>query len=214
MKRWVVLMVLGLAGNAWGAEDALMKFEPAHDLPTIERGADTVTSVCMGCHSLKYVHFRDLMQLGLDKDKVDGLRGSNPMGAPLMSSMPEDAAKGSFGKVPPDLSLMARAREGEAAYVYSYLLGYYNKPDGSLGNHYYPPTKMPDVLGVAGVTDPAQRADIEKKAREAVSFLVWAEDPHAEERHVLGYYVLGYLAVFTTLVYLLKRRVWSRLDKQ
>ena len=72
---------------------------------------------------------------------------------------------------------------------------------------------MPDVLAVAGVTDPAQLAELNKKAREVTSFLVWAADPHAQERKSLGLYVLGYLLVFTTMMYFLKGRIWATLEK-
>lgn len=214
MKRIFLLALCGLAFNAWGeTEIPLKNVEVGTDLPTLARGAETVMTVCTGCHSLKYIRFRELAKLGLEKDKVDAWRGTNPMGTPIASQMPAEAAMASFGKAPPDLSLIAKAREGEANYIYSYLLGYYTTPDGATGNHYFPPTKMPDVLNVAGVTDPAQLAELDKKAREVTSFLVWAADPHAEERKSLGYYVIGYLVIFTTMLYFLKGQIWSRLDK-
>jgi len=214
MKRWLVFMSCYLAFNAWGeAELPLNKIEVATDLPTLERGAETVMTVCVGCHSLKYIRFRELSKLGIAADKVDGWRGSNPMGTPVASQMPAEAAMASFGKAPPDLSLMAKAREGEADYIYSYLLGYYTTPEGTTGNHYYPATKMPDILAVAGVTDSTQHAQLEQKAREVASFLSWAADPHAQERKALGYYVLGYLVVFTTMLYFLKQKIWSKLDR-
>lgn len=194
-------------------EPALHKIEVASDLPTLERGADTVMTVCVGCHSLKYVRFRNLAVLGIAKNKVDEWRGSSPMGTAIASQMPADAAMASFGKVPPDLSLMAQAREGGPNYIYSYLLGYYFAPDGTLGNHYYPPTKMPDILGVAGVTDPAQLGELQQKAHDVASFLNWAADPHAQERRKLGLYVIGYLIVFTTMLFFLKQRIWATLDR-
>lgn len=214
MKRGLLFALCWLVFSAYAEEAALQKVDVAGDLPTLERGAETVMTVCIGCHSLKYVHFRELAKLGIAKDKVDAWRGSNPMGTAIASQMPPEAALASFGKAPPDLSLMAKAREGEANYIYSYLLGYYTTPEGMTGNHYYAATKMPDVLGVAGVADPAQRAPLEQKAREVASFLAWAADPHAQERQTLGYYVIGYLAVFTTMLFFLKGRIWARLDKE
>ncbi len=208
----VRIMLVCLFSSCRSGTMPLQKIEVATDQPTLERGAETVMTVCIGCHSLKYVRFRNLTTLGIAKDKVDEWRGTSPMGTTLTSQMPAESAEQSFGKAPPDLSLMAKAREGGPNYIYSYLLGYYMSPDGMLGNHYYPPTKMPDVLGVAGVTDPVQRAELEKKAREVASFLVWASDPHAQERHRLGYYVIGYLLVLTTMLYFLKKRIWARLD--
>ena len=214
MKRLFVFALCWLACSAWGeAETALNKVEVGTDLPTLARGAETVMTVCTGCHSLKYIHFRELAKLGIEKDKVDTWRGSNPIGTAIASQMPADAAAASFGKAPPDLSLIAKAREGETDYIYSYLLGYYNTPEGMTGNHYFPTTKMPDVLSVAGVTDPVQLAQLDQKAREVTSFLAWAADPHAQERKSLGYYVLGYLFILTTMLYFLKGRIWAKLDK-
>ena len=214
MKRWFVFALCWLANSAWGeAEIALNKVEVGTDLPILERGAETVMAVCVGCHSLKYIRFRELAKLGIAKDKVDAWRGSNPMGAAIVSQMPTDTALASFGKAPPDLSLMVKAREGEADYIYSYLLGYYITPEGMTGNHYFPATKMPDVLGGARVTDSAQRAQLEQKAREATSFLAWAADPRAEERKTLGFYVIGYLIILTTMLFFLKQRIWAKLDK-
>ncbi len=215
MMRAILFALCWLACSVHAqAEPALQTIEVATDVPTLESGAETVMTVCIGCHSLKYVRFRNLATLGIARDTVDAWRGTSPMGTIITSQMPADAAEQSFGKVPPDLSLMAKAREGGPNYIYSYLLGYYMNQDGTLGNHYYPPTKMPDVLGVAGVTDPAQHATLEKQARAVASFLVWASDPHARERHRLGYYVIAYLLVFTTMLYFLKKRIWARLDTE
>ncbi|MGO8755235.1 MAG: cytochrome c1 [Gallionellaceae bacterium] len=213
MMRGIVFALCWFACSVHAAAALpLQTIQVATDLPTLENGAETVMTVCVGCHSLKYVRFRNLANLGIVKDKVDEWRGNNPMSTDISSQMPAEAAAASFGKAPPDLSLMAKAREGGPNYIYSYLLGYYMDKDGVLGNHYYPPTKMPDVLGVAGVTDPAQHAELEKKAREVASFLAWASDPHAQERRTLGYYVIGYLVIFTTMLYFLKKRIWSGLD--
>lgn len=213
MKVLLAGLLCLLAFSSDAEELPLQKIDVATDLPTLEQGADTIMTVCTGCHNLKYVRFRSLSMLGLPKDKIDGWRGSNPMGATIAAQMPAEAAAASFGKAPPDLSLMAKAREGGANYIYSYLLGYYFDGEGNLGNHYFPPTKMPDVLGVAGVEDPARHVELEKQARAVASFLVWAADPHAQERHRLGYYVLAYLLLYTTLMFLLKKRIWSQLDK-
>jgi cytochrome c1 len=106
---------------------------------------------------------------------------------------------------------MTKAREGGPNYVYTYLIGYYITPEGMTSNHVFPETKMPDMMGMSGATDPAQRAEIQTKARDIVSFLAWAADPHEEERHKLGYYVIGYLLVLTTLLFFVKNQIWSRL---
>ena len=212
MKLLSACMLFWLVGGAYAAGMALNKVEVSVDLPALERGADTVIDTCTVCHSLKYIRFRDLAGLGFAKEKVQAWRGDSPMGSAIASKMTVDSALLAFGAVPPDLSLIAKAREGGENYVYSFLLGFYAAPDGMMTNHYFPGTKMPDALGIAGVTDAAQRALLEQKARDVTSFLVWAADPHAQERQTLGYYVIGYLLLLTTLLYLLKRRIWARLN--
>ena len=134
------------------------------------------------------------------------------MDASLTSMMSDESSMQSFGLVPPDLSLMTKAREGGADYVYSYLLGYYSTPDGEIKNHIFPVTKMPDPLGISTTTDHAQREEIKKTAHDIVSFLSWASDPHEQERHRMGYYVIGYLVILTLLLYFVKNQIWGRLD--
>jgi cytochrome c1 len=70
---------------------------------------------------------------------------------------------------------------------------------------------MPDILNGSGATDGAQRAEVQGKARDIVSFLTWASDPHEAERIRLGYYVIGYLIVLTTLLYFVKKQIWAKL---
>jgi cytochrome c1 len=197
--------------NVWANEATLEKVEVATDKPAIERGAEALMNTCHSCHSMKYVKYRDLVSFGMDKQKVDGWRGDQPLDAPLLSQMSETDTVASFGKVPPDLSLMVKARDGGANYLYSYLLGYYLSPEGVLGNHFYPETKMPDILNISTTTESAQRAEIQNQARDIVSFLAWVSDPHEAERIRLGYYVIAYLLVMTTLLYFVKDRIWSKL---
>ena len=213
MKQLIIFTFCWLTYSAWGETDIpLNKIDIATDLPTIARGAESVMTVCNVCHGLKYIRFRDLTKIGLEKSKVDSWRGTNPMGAAIAGQMAADAALTAFGSMPPDLSLIAKAREGNERYIYSYLLGFYYTPEGSTSNHYFPTTKMPDVLGVSGITDPAQLAELKVKAREIASFLAWTADPHAQERQSLGYYVICYLLILTIMLYILKKRIWAKLD--
>ena len=210
MKHWLVFALCWLASGAWGAESKLEKIEVRTDFPILERGLETVMTVCLGCHGLKYIKFRDLAGLGIAKDKVDGWRGANPMGTAIGSQMSADAALQAFGTVPPDLSLMTKAREGGPHYVYAFLAGFYTNDKGKPDNKIFPGTKMPDVMGVAFATG-AERTAIENKAKEVASFLEWAGDPKAQERRELGIYVIAYLIVLTILLYLVKCRTWARL---
>jgi len=212
MKNLIVSLILCCAASqVWAAEAMLENIKVDTDLPAIGRGVDDLMNNCHSCHNLKYITYLDLAKLGIDRTKIDGWRGDQPLDAPLTSLLSEEAAMQSFNLVPPDLSLMTKAREGGANYVYSYLLGYYNTPDGVTHNHIFPATKMPDPLGMSTTTDHAQREEIRKTAHDIVSFLYWAADPHEQERHRLGYYVIGYLVFLTMLLYFVKKQIWSRL---
>lgn len=212
MKKLIVMLVFcSSALPAWATDAKLENIQVETSVPAVERGVETLMNACHGCHGVKYIRYRDLAIFGIDKKKIDAWRGDQPLDASLTSLMPDDAAMQSFGSIPPDLSLITKAREGGASYVYSYLTGYYLTPEGMPGNHVFPETKMPDALGIGGTTDSAQRAQLQGKARDVVSFLAWAADPHEEERHKLGYYVIGYLVVLTLLLYFVKNQVWSRL---
>ena len=178
----------------------------------VRRGAEVITNVCVACHSLKYVKYGGLSELGFSAKDLDTMRGGKELKEPLLAGMDPDMLRESFGVEPPDLSLMANAREGGASYIYALLMGFYQKPDGSVDNHVFPGIKMPDVLNTSDAKDPAQRAPLEEQAKDVAAFLNWAADPHAAERRHLGYYVIAYLVVLTILLYLSKRRVWARLD--
>ncbi len=211
MRRMILLAFMLTVSQAQAEEAHLEKVRLDTSISAVERGAEQLMGQCHSCHSLKYVHYRDLIGFGMDKKKVNEWRGDQAIDAPMTSQMSDEAAMASFGKIPPDLSLMTKAREGGVNYVYSYLIGYYTTPEGMPGNHIFPETKMPDILGMSGATDQAQQTQIKATAHDIVNFLNWAADPHYEARKHLGYYVLGYLFVLTGLLYLVKQRVWARL---
>lgn len=212
MKKLITLVAACcVATSVMASEAKLEKIKVGTDGKTMERGVDAMMMDCHSCHSLKYIKYRDLVALGVSKEKVDEWRGEAPLEAPMLSQMSADDAMQSFGKVPPDLSLMTKARDGGVSYVYSYLIGYFNTPEGMPSNHIFPETKMPDILGMSAATEEAQRSEIKARAHDIVSFLAWAADPHEQEREKLGYYVLAYLFVLTTLLYFVKNQVWSKL---
>lgn len=212
MKKLITMAAMCcIVGEAQASEAKLESVKVATDAVAVERGVENLMNSCHACHSMKYIKYRDLVNFGINKQKVDGWRGVEALDSALLSQMSENDSIQAYGKAPPDLSLMAKARDGGTNYVYSYLLGYYAKPDGATGNHIYPETKMPDILGMSSASDEAQRTTIKEQARDIVSFLAWAADPHAQQRHQLGYYVLAYLFVLTVLLYLVKNQIWARL---
>ena len=205
----VFALLLSVASlNAAANELAEVEFERSPE--ALKRGAEVVTSVCMGCHTLHYVKYRDLEKVGFSSAALDKLRGTQGLDEPLHSALTDDMAIELFGLVPPDQSLLAKAREGGARYIYTLLTRYEKDAKGNVSNLLFAGLRMPDVLDYASA-DLAQRAALQKQVRDAAVFLEWASDPHADERRHIGVYVLAYLMVLTFLLYLIKRRVWARL---
>jgi len=182
------------------------------DSASILRGAEHVVNSCVSCHSLKYIKYTDMLALGVPQATVDAWRGFNPVNAHILAQMPAEAAAAAFGGiVPPDLSLMASARDGGVHYLYSYLLGYSVDAKGETVNRIYPGTRMPDILAVSTTTDVKQRSDIFTSAKDISAFLNWTADPHADERKQLGIYVIAYLLLLTILLYFWKNQIWRKL---
>lgn len=207
----LLLLTLSCVANASEVELDMEKI-PA-DSASILRGAEHVVNNCVSCHSLKYIKYTDMLALGVEPASVDTWRGSNPVNARIMAQMPAEAAAAAFGGVvPPDLSLMAIAREGGTHYLYSYLLGYSVDAKAETINRIYPGTRMPDILAISTTTDIKQRAEISTKAKEMTAFLSWAADPHAADRKQLGIYVIAYLLLLTVLLYFWKKQIWHKLD--
>lgn len=200
--RWLLLAAPLVAAAA--------EVELDYGEPALRRGAAIVTGVCLSCHSLKYLHYRDLRDLGLGDAEIEAMSMGAKLNDTLNAMTPPDIAEQTYGRAPPDLSLMAKAREGGPRYVYGLLTGFYQNEHGQTDNHLYPGIRMPDILGWSGA-DAGLRAELAQQAKDAAAFLGWAADPRAAERKRLGYYVIGYLVLLTALLYLVKRRVWARL---
>ena len=125
------------------------------------------------------------------------------------------------GALPPDLSLMAKARPQGPDYLYAVLIGYKDAPAGfALGagmhyNEYFPGRQiaMPKPLneGQVSYTD-GTNASVAQMSRDVTAFLMWAAEPKLEDRKILGAKVMVFLFVLAGLLMLAKRRIWARLD--
>lgn len=212
-------MLLSAPAAVWAEADTgqLRAVDISFEQKTLRQGLIVFTEVCMGCHSAKYVRFRDLMdypEIALTRERVDELRGNKPLLSGLITELAPEDAEVSYGKVPPDLSLITRGRRGGAAYVYSVLTGYAHDPDGRIPdgsyNTYFPGHRiaMPDPLNWLD-HDPDETAALEEQARSVVSFLQYISDPHQLERKAIGRWVMAFLVLLTIVLYLLKREVWK-----
>ena len=209
------------------------------DKAAMQRGFQVYREVCAGCHSMQYIAFRNFADLGYNEAEIkaiaaeydveDGPNDEGEMftrpGIPadrMPSPYPNDnaARAGDGGALPPDLSLIAKARANGPDYLYSLLIGYkeapvlMNVPDGMYYNDAYPGNliAMPQPLYGDDVTY-ADGADtsIEGSAADLTQFLMWAAEPKMEVRKRIGVAVVFFLSIFVVLSVMAKRRVWADL---
>ena len=249
IKRTSLVMIsLLLAGPALaaGGDVALTKRDWSFNGPfgtfdkaAMQRGFQVYREVCAGCHSMQYIAFRNFADLGYNEAEIkaiaaeydveDGPNDEGEMftrpGIPadrMPSPYPNDnaARAGNGGALPPDLSLIAKARANGPDYLYSLLIGYkeapasMNVPDGMYYNDAYSGNliAMPQPLYGDDVTY-ADGADtsIEGSAADLTQFLMWAAEPKMEARKRIGVAVVFFLSIFVVLSVMAKRRVWADL---
>ena len=168
----------------------------------------------------------EIKAVAAERQKQDGpaddgsyfQRPGRPADAYIAPFPNEKAAAATYGAAPPDLSLMAKARHNGPNYIYSLMLGFEDTPpegvtvpDGKYYNKYFSPAiSMPPPLSDDVVTfKDGTKATKEQEAKDVVTFLNWAAEPELDARKSLGLKVLGFLAVFTVLLYALKRQIWK-----
>lgn len=124
------------------------------DLSALQNGARLFVNYCLNCHSASLVRYNRLRDIGLSEDQIRDnlLFSSDKVGDLMKVSLAEKDAKAWFGGVPPDLSLIVRAKSSAAGpgadYVYTYLRTYYQDESRPTGwnNLAYPNVGMPHVL--------------------------------------------------------------------
>ncbi len=133
----------------------------------------------------------------------------------------QEAKNANGGAYPPDMSVLVKARKGGPDYIYSVLLGYEDPPsdikldDGVYYNKYMygKKIKMASPLsdGLLEYAD-GTAATQKQMSKDVVSFLMWAAEPHLEQRHEIGFKVIIYLLILTILVYFSMKKIWSRIE--
>jgi len=217
-----------------------------YDRQQLQRGFQVYKEVCSACHSLKYVAFRDLEQLGYSEaelkaiaagfqvpgvDPTTGEANSRP-GLPtdyFPSPYPNDIAARAANNnaIPPDLSLMTKARHDGAAYVYSLLTGFQDQPAELLrkfpdaktpeGLHYNPYFANLNLAMAPPLTSEGQvtyaegqpKPTVDQMAKDVAAFLTWTAEPSLDKRKQTGWPVLGFLLFATVLAYLAYRNIWA-----
>jgi ubiquinol-cytochrome c reductase cytochrome c1 subunit len=206
------------------------------DRGELQRGFQVYQEVCSSCHAIKYLAFRNLLRIGFSEEQVKAIAaqyevtdGPDAEGemfqrpARLSDHVPspfanDNAARfANNGALPPDLSLIVKARTGGENYLYSLLTGYEDpSSDVELGegmsyNAYFPGHQiaMPPPLFEDGVEyADGKAASTNQMARDVTTFLTWVAEPDLETRKGMGIKVMIFLILLTALLYMVKRKVW------
>jgi ubiquinol-cytochrome c reductase cytochrome c1 subunit len=207
------------------------------DRASAQRGFQVYQEVCAACHSMTLMHYRDLAGIGLSDDQIKAIAASvtvpggvNDSGDPITRpGLPSDRFKSPFandaqaraannGALPPDQSLLEKAREGGADYIYALLNGYTDPPAGMTMapgmnyNTYFPGHQiaMPQPLHDDQVTyTDGTKATIAQEAHDVTTFLTFAANPEMEQRKRTGVKIMIFLALMTGLTYSVKRKIWA-----
>jgi len=208
-----------------------------YDKASMQRGFQVYLEVCAGCHSIEYMAFRNLVDLGYNEAEIKAIaaeyevedgpdedgemfmrpaRPADRMPSPYRND--NEARANNNGALPPDLSLIAKARAHGPDYLYSLLVGYedapasLNVPEGMYFNNAYSGNLIAMPQPIYG--DDVEYADGTSTSAEALSadvthFLMWAAEPKLEVRKRIGVAAVFFLSIFLIMSYLAKRRVWA-----
>jgi ubiquinol-cytochrome c reductase cytochrome c1 subunit len=225
-----------LPHQSWSFEGVFGTYDQA----ALQRGFQVYKEVCAACHPVKHLYYRDLTEIGYTEDQVKGIaaqyqvtdgpndqgemyqrpaKPSDPFAAPFPNDQAARAANN--GALPPDLSLIVKARDGGPDYVYAILTGFKDAPANvkmnanMYYNEYFPGHQiaMPPPLTADGQLTYADgtKATIPQMAHDVVTFLSWAAEPNLNARHRMGAKVILFLIIAAGVFYAAKRRIWASL---
>jgi ubiquinol-cytochrome c reductase cytochrome c1 subunit len=214
-----------------------------YDRAQLQRGLQVYEEVCAACHGLNLVAFRNLAELGYHEAEIKAIANRwrievpdiNPESGEATTRKPtlvdrfpnpyanDVAARAANNNaLPPDLSLITKARHGGADYIYSLLTGYRNPPanlppgarpgPGLYYNPYFANLNIampPPITADGQVTyEDGTNATVNQMAKDVSAFLVWTAEPRLENRHRAGLATLIFLIIATALGYVAYRNIW------
>ncbi|MEZ5668851.1 MAG: cytochrome c1 [Alphaproteobacteria bacterium] len=210
------------------------------DQAQLQRGYLVYERVCSACHSMNLLAFRHLHGLGFDESQIESIaaarrvsdidletgdtitraaRPADHFPAPFANEI--QARSVNNGALPPDLSVIVKARVGEADYIHALLTGYEDAPAGidvpagKYYNAYFPGHVIsmapPLSDGLVDYIDGTPNTR-DQMARDVSAFLAWAAEPSLVERKELGVKVVLFLIVLAGVAYAVKRKVWSDVE--
>lgn len=211
-----------------------------HDKASLQRGAQLYMNYCLGCHQLEYHRYnRTFEDLGIPQELGEKhLQFTGDKAGDLITNnMNSDSAANWFGTAVPDLTNVARVRGAD--WIYTYLRSFYKDESRPFGvnNAVFPNVGMPHVLeelqGLPEKTYEERMIDGEMKdvyvgiktdgngrlseseydqaMLDLTAFLVYTGEPMLLEQRRMGWFVFGFLLVFTILAWLLKKEFWKDL---
>jgi ubiquinol-cytochrome c reductase cytochrome c1 subunit len=216
------------------------------DRRQLQRGFQVYKEVCAACHSLRLVSFRDLQKIGYSEPEVKAIASQWVIEQPSINpetgeaatrkNIPSDRFPSPFANeiaaraannnaLPPDLSLITKAREEGTAYVHSLLTGYTTQPAALLkefpdiktpsGLHYNPyfanlNIAMPPPLTSNGQVTYADgtKPTIDQMSTDVSAFLTWTAEPNLEARHAAGFASIIFILIFCGLAWGAYQNVW------
>lgn len=207
------------------------------DRAALQRGFQVYNEVCSACHSARLIAYRNLMEIGFTEDQVRKIAASKEvrdgpneegemfdrpgtLADRFVKPFPNDEAAraANNGALPPDLSLIVKARKDGANYLHALLIGYKDAPkgvelaEGMSYNLYFPGSQiaMTPPLSEDGVEYADKtKATVAQMASDVTAFLAWAAEPELEARKRMGVKVLLFLLLLTGMLYAVKRKIWS-----
>lgn len=217
----------------WAHHGVLGSYDPA----ALQRGYQVFKEVCAACHSMRLLSYRHLEGIGYSPEQVktiaaeytvmdgpgdDGemferpARPSDRFVAPFKNDNAARAANG--GALPPDLSLIVKARHYGEDYIAGLLTGYEAAPadvvmnEGMHYNKYFAGQQIamaaPLTEGQVSYAD-GTAATVEQMSADVATFLAWTSEPHMEARKQMGIKVVLFLLIFSGILWAVKRRLWA-----
>ena len=236
MKKFLIALLFApVLAFAAGGNVPLDKWPGSvSDKAALQNGAKLFVNYCLNCHGASYMRYKNLVDLGLTEQQVKEnlMFTSDKIGDLMMVAARHDEQKQWFGAMPPDLTIIARAR-GElgnpgagADWLYTYLRTFYKDDKRPTGwnNVAFEAVGMPHVLwelqgtqvmnhethklelAIPGKMSPAE---YDKAVSDLVGFMVWMGEPQQEFRRTLGIFVLAFLALLFVVAYALKKEYWK-----